>query len=40
MPWVPLAEESHVDVIGRRIAHFSFDQLSTMPALEQIALRR
>jgi hypothetical protein len=40
VPWVPIAEETHVDVVGRRVSHFSFDQLSTLPALDQIALRR
>jgi hypothetical protein len=40
VPWVPIAEETHVDVVGRRVARFSFDQLSTLPALERIALRR
>jgi ABC-type transport system substrate-binding protein len=40
VPWVPIAEETHVDIVGRRVARFSFDQLSTVPALERIALRR
>jgi len=39
VPWVPLISESHVQVVPRRIAHYSYDQFADLPALDQIALR-
>jgi peptide/nickel transport system substrate-binding protein len=40
VPWIPYVVESHEDLISNRVAHFSFDQSVSMPALDQIALTR
>lgn len=38
VPWVPVFEENHIQVIPARIVNYSFDQAAIGPALEQIAL--
>jgi peptide/nickel transport system substrate-binding protein len=40
VPWVPLAFESHVELVPRRVVRYSFDQLAALPALDRIELRR
>jgi peptide/nickel transport system substrate-binding protein len=40
VPWVPFLSESHVRTVSDRVASYSFDQFTTQPALERIALRR
>jgi peptide/nickel transport system substrate-binding protein len=39
VPWVPYLSESHVQTVSSRVASYSFDQFTTSPALERIALR-
>jgi len=39
VPWVPLMSELHVQVVPKRITHYSYDQFADLPALDQIALR-
>jgi ABC-type transport system substrate-binding protein len=39
VPWVPLISESHVQVVPARIVHYSYDQFTDQPALDQIAVR-
>jgi peptide/nickel transport system substrate-binding protein len=39
VPWVPYLSENHVQVVPARIVHYSHDQFSGLPALDQIALR-
>jgi ABC-type transport system substrate-binding protein len=39
VPWVPYLVETHADLIGNRVVHFSFDQSISMPALDRIALK-
>ena len=38
VPWIPVFEENHMQVIPARIVNYSFDQAAIGPALEQIAL--
>jgi hypothetical protein len=38
MPWVPCLFEKNTREVSRRVARFSFDQLTSLPALDQIAL--
>jgi peptide/nickel transport system substrate-binding protein len=38
VPWVPLIEENHVQLVSDRVVKFSFDQLANLPALDRIAL--
>jgi peptide/nickel transport system substrate-binding protein len=38
VPWVPHLAESYVQTVGDRVASYSFDQFTTSPALERIAL--
>ncbi len=40
VPWVPLAFESHVDLLPARVTRYSFDQLAALPALDRIQVRR
>lgn len=40
VPWVPLAFESHVDLVPARVTRYSFDQLAALPALDRIDVRR
>jgi ABC-type transport system substrate-binding protein len=39
VPWIPVFEENHIQVIPARIVNYSFDQAAIAPALEQIALK-
>ena len=39
VPWVPLMSGLHVQVVPKRITHYSYDQFADLPALDQIALR-
>jgi peptide/nickel transport system substrate-binding protein len=39
VPWVPYIEESRIVITSDRVVHYEFDQFSTMPALDQIALK-
>ena len=39
VPWVPYQSDAHVQVIPSRIAHYSYDQFTDLPALDQIALQ-
>ena len=39
VPWVPYVVESHADLVGSRVVHYSFDQSASMPAFDQIALK-
>jgi ABC-type transport system substrate-binding protein len=38
VPWVPLIEENHVQLVSDRVVRFSFDQFANLPALDRIAL--
>ena len=38
VPAVPLVFESHVEIVSDRVVHYSFDQSTALPALDQIAL--
>jgi peptide/nickel transport system substrate-binding protein len=40
VPWVPLVSESHLQIVPARLAHYSYDQFTDEPALDQIALKR
>jgi peptide/nickel transport system substrate-binding protein len=40
VPWVPYLSESHVGTVSSRVESYSFDQFTSSPALERIALRR
>jgi peptide/nickel transport system substrate-binding protein len=40
VPWVPYLSESYVRTVSERVASYSFDQFTSSPALERIALRR
>jgi len=40
VPWVPIVSETQVVVVPSRIAAYSFDQFSSLPALDRIALRQ
>ena len=39
VPWIPFLAENHIQVIPARIENFSYDQMTTTPALEQISLK-
>jgi hypothetical protein len=39
VPWVPFNFTKEVRAVSARVARFSFDQFTTLPALDQIALR-
>jgi ABC-type transport system substrate-binding protein len=39
VPWVPYIEENRVVVVSDRVASYSFDQFSNMPAFDRIALK-
>jgi ABC-type transport system substrate-binding protein len=39
VPWVPYIEENRIVITSDRVVHYEFDQFSTMPALDQIALK-
>jgi ABC-type transport system substrate-binding protein len=39
VPWIPLAVHNRQRLVSQRVAHFSYDQLTTLPALDQIALK-
>jgi ABC-type transport system substrate-binding protein len=38
VPWVPYLSESYIRTVSSRVASYSFDQFTTSPALERIAL--
>jgi peptide/nickel transport system substrate-binding protein len=38
VPWVPLLFHNRQRMISSRVIHFSYDQFTTLPALDQIAL--
>jgi peptide/nickel transport system substrate-binding protein len=38
IPWVPYLSEAYVRTVSDRVASYSFDQFTTSPALERIAL--
>ena len=40
VPLVPYVAENVVEVVPPQIVHYSFDQYNTLPALDQIAVRR
>lgn len=39
VPWVPYIEESRIVIVSDRVASYSFDQFSNMPAFDRIALK-
>jgi ABC-type transport system substrate-binding protein len=39
VPWVPYIEENRIVVVSDRVASYSFDQFSNMPAFDRIALK-
>jgi peptide/nickel transport system substrate-binding protein len=39
VPWVPYLLQSYVRTVSSRVASYSFDQFTTLPALERIALK-
>jgi len=39
VPWVPYIEETRIVIVSDRVASYSFDQFSDMPAFDQIALK-
>jgi hypothetical protein len=39
VPWVPFLFERSIRAVSARVARFSFDQLTSLPALDRIALR-
>jgi peptide/nickel transport system substrate-binding protein len=40
VPWVPYEAGNRIRIVSARVAAFSFDQFTTLPALDQIALKR
>jgi ABC-type transport system substrate-binding protein len=38
VPWVPLTKHNRQRLVSERVVHFSYDQFTTLPALDQIAL--
>jgi peptide/nickel transport system substrate-binding protein len=40
VPWVPYISEIRVQVVPTRVAHFSYDQFGTLPALDHIAIQQ
>jgi peptide/nickel transport system substrate-binding protein len=40
VPWVPFLSDVNSFVVSRRVTNFGFDQFTTLPALDRIALRR
>jgi peptide/nickel transport system substrate-binding protein len=39
VPWVPYIEESRIVIVSNRVASYSFDQFTNMPAFDRIALK-
>jgi peptide/nickel transport system substrate-binding protein len=39
VPWVPYIEETRIVIVSDRVASYSFDQFSNMPAFDRIALK-
>jgi ABC-type transport system substrate-binding protein len=39
VPWVPFLFQTVVKIVSPRVAHYSFDQATGLPALDQIALK-
>jgi hypothetical protein len=39
VPWVPILYERSTIAVSARVATFSFDQLTSLPALDQISVR-
>jgi peptide/nickel transport system substrate-binding protein len=39
VPWVPIAVHNRQRLVSKRVASFSYDQFTTLPALDQIALK-
>ena len=40
VPWVPFLADNSTFVVSSRVSRFTFDQFTTLPALDQIALRK
>jgi hypothetical protein len=38
VPWVPLVAHNRQRLVSERVVHFTYDQFTTLPALDQIAL--
>ena len=38
VPWVPFLSDNSTFVGSRRVMHFTFDQFTTLPALDQISV--
>jgi peptide/nickel transport system substrate-binding protein len=40
VPWVPFLSDNSTFAVSSRVTHFTFDQFTTLPALDQVALRK
>jgi len=40
VPWIPFLSENHIQIIPARVVAYEFDQFSTLPALDHIAIKR
>jgi hypothetical protein len=39
VPWIPITAHNRQRFVSGRVAHFTYDQFTTLPALDQIALQ-
>jgi hypothetical protein len=40
VPWIPFIAENHIQIIPARIVAYEYDQFSTLPALDHVAIKR
>jgi hypothetical protein len=40
VPWVPFLSDVNTFATSKRVANFDFDQLTNLPALDRIELRK